>query len=104
MHNDVHNILAVTTKPQLSVIVVPVSCSLVAVVLIVFGVAYYIQSRARFTVEVADFDFGQSNPDMEYKTFTERLRDSFNKTVRPGTKRISVRYYGSMNHSKVHAV
>ncbi|XP_011331991.1 uncharacterized protein LOC105276228 isoform X2 [Ooceraea biroi] len=92
------NIYKVTTKPQLSVIVVPVSCSLVAVVLIVFGVAYYIQSRARFTVEVADFDFGQSNPDMEYKTFTERLRDSFNKTVRPGGKRISVRYYGSMNH------
>ncbi|KAH0951978.1 hypothetical protein HN011_005159 [Eciton burchellii] len=74
------NIYKVTTKPQLSVIIVPVSCSLVAVVLIVFGVAYYIQSRARFTIEVADFDFGQSNPDMEYKTFTERLRDSFNKT------------------------
>ncbi|XP_015187293.1 PREDICTED: uncharacterized protein LOC107072128 isoform X2 [Polistes dominula] len=68
----------VTPKPQLSVIVVPVSCTLVAVVLIVFGVAYYIQSRARFTVEVADFDFGQNNPEMEYKTFTERLRDSFN--------------------------
>ncbi|KAK2584331.1 hypothetical protein KPH14_006722 [Odynerus spinipes] len=68
----------VIPKPQLSVIVVPVSCTLVAVVLIVFGVAYYIQSRARFTVEVADFDFGQNNPEMEYKTFTERLRDSFN--------------------------
>jgi len=93
-----HNIFTVTTKPQLSVIIVPVSCSLVAVVLVVFGVAYYIQSRARFTIEVADFDFGQSNPDMEYKTFTERLRDSFNKTVRPGSKRINVHYYGSMNH------
>lgn len=74
------NIYKVITKPQLSVIVVPVSCSLVAVVLIVFGVAYYIQSRARFTIEVADFDFGQSNPEMEYKTFRERLRDSFNNT------------------------
>ncbi|KZC07314.1 hypothetical protein WN55_07725 [Dufourea novaeangliae] len=108
MNNDVSkqiypltiNIYKVTTKPQLSVIVVPVSCSLAAVVLIVFGIAYYIQSRARFTVEVADFDFGQSNPEMEYKTFTERLRDSFNNTIRPGNKRISVRrpYYGSMNH------
>ncbi|XP_063991283.1 uncharacterized protein LOC135169841 isoform X2 [Diachasmimorpha longicaudata] len=74
------NIYEVTAKPQLSVIVVPVSCSLAAVVLIVFGIAYYIQSRARFTVEVADFDFGQNNPDMEYKTFRERLRDSFNST------------------------
>ncbi|XP_078051080.1 uncharacterized protein LOC144477303 isoform X2 [Augochlora pura] len=108
MNNDVSkqiypltiNIYKVTTKPQLSVIVVPVSCSLAAVVLIVFGIAYYIQSRARFVVEVADFDFGQSNPEMEYKTFTERLRDSFNNTIRPGNKRISVRrlYYGSMNH------
>ncbi|XP_076644216.1 uncharacterized protein LOC143354205 isoform X2 [Halictus rubicundus] len=108
MNNDVSkeiypmtiNIYKVTTKPQLSVIVVPVSCSLAAVVLIVFGIAYYIQSRARFTVEVADFDFGQSNPEMEYKTFTERLRDSFNNTIRPGNKRISVGqpYYGSMNH------
>ncbi|XP_033335087.2 uncharacterized protein LOC117225543 isoform X1 [Megalopta genalis] len=97
MNNDVSkqiypltiNIYKVTTKPQLSVIVVPVSCSLAAVVLIVFGIAYYIQSRARFTVEVADFDFGQSNPEMEYKTFTERLRDSFNNTIRPGSKRIS---------------
>lgn len=90
----------VTPKPQLSVIVVPVSCTLVAVVLIVFGVAYYIQSRARFTVEVADFDFGQNNPEMEYKTFTERLRDSFNNAVRPESKHLSVRapYYGSMNY------
>ncbi|CAK9814195.1 hypothetical protein ANTPLA_LOCUS8104 [Anthophora plagiata] len=83
------NIYKVTTKPQLSVIVVPVSCSLAAVVLIIFGIAYYIQSRARFTVEVADFDFGQNNPEIEYKTFTERLRDSFNNALRPGSKRIS---------------
>lgn len=83
------NIYKVTTKPQLSVIVVPVTCTLAAVVLIVFGIAYYIQSRARFTIEVADFDFGQSNPEMEYKTFTERLRDSFNNTINPGNKRIS---------------
>lgn len=83
------NIYKVTTKPQLSVIVVPVSCSLAAVVLIIFGIAYYIQSRARFTVEVADFDFGQNNPEMEYKTFRERLRDSFNNALSPGSKRIS---------------
>lgn len=96
-------IFSVTPKPQLSVIVVPVSCTLVAVVLIVFGVAYYIQSRSRFTVEVADFDFGQNNPEMEYKTFTERLRDSFNNAVRPESKHISVRvpYYGSMNYRKI---
>lgn len=90
---------SVDKKPQLSVIVVPVSCSLAAVVLIVFGIAYYIQNRARFNVEVANFDFGKNNPDMEYKTFIERLRDSIDNSVRPGGEGISVRhtYYGSMN-------
>ncbi|KAK3909386.1 Collagen alpha-1(XXVII) chain [Frankliniella fusca] len=62
---------------QLSVIVVPVGCSLLAVIMIVFGVAYYVQRKKRFTVEVADFDFGQGyDEDMEYKTFRERLRES----------------------------
>ncbi|XP_067007546.2 uncharacterized protein [Anabrus simplex] len=64
----------VTKQPQLSVIIVPVTFSVVAVILIVFGVAYYVQSQTRYTVEVADFDFGQAN-DMEYKTFHERLRE-----------------------------
>lgn len=93
-------IFSATVQPQLSVIVVPVACSLVAIVSIIFGIAYYIQNRARFTVEVADFDFGKSNPDMEYKTFRERLRDSFNNAVRPGIKRISLGKpkYGSMNY------
>lgn len=95
---DNYFLFSVTPKPQLSVIVVPVSCSLAAVVLIVFGIAYYIQSRSRYTVEVANFDFGQNNPDMEYKTFTERLKDSFNSSVRPGyNKIINSSYYGSMN-------
>lgn len=38
---------------------------------------------SRFTVEVADFDFGHGVGDMEYKTFRERLREavvnSFNR-------------------------
>ncbi|KAK7792097.1 hypothetical protein R5R35_010397 [Gryllus longicercus] len=64
----------VSVQPQLSVIVVPVTCSLLAIIIIVFGVAYYVQSQNRYTVEVADFDFGQAN-DMEYKSFYERLRE-----------------------------
>ncbi|KAJ8682765.1 hypothetical protein QAD02_018557 [Eretmocerus hayati] len=94
------NISKETRKPQLSVVVVPVTCSLVAVVLIVFGIAYYVQNRARFHVEVADFDFGQRSAEMEYKTFTERLRDSFNNAVRRD-ERLLRRHspcYGSMIH------
>ncbi|KAL3284247.1 hypothetical protein HHI36_018410 [Cryptolaemus montrouzieri] len=67
----------VKKQAQLSIIVVPVAFSLVAVVLIVFGVAYYIQNRRRFIVEVADFNFGIDYSDMEYKTFRERLQESF---------------------------
>ncbi|XP_066599232.1 uncharacterized protein [Prorops nasuta] len=91
------NIYKVTPKSQLSVIIIPVSCTLIAVVLVVFGIAFYLQSRARFTVEVADFDFGKNNPEMEYKKFWGRLRDSFNTTVSSWNKRISVRQpcYGS---------
>ncbi|KAF6200304.1 hypothetical protein GE061_006607 [Apolygus lucorum] len=62
--------------PQLSVIIVPISCSVLAIVLIIFGVAYWIQSRNRYKIEVADFDFSR-NSDTEYKTFKERLRDAF---------------------------
>lgn len=71
------NIYEAKRQSQLSVVVVPVTCTLVAVILIVFGVSYYIQSRNRFTVEVADFDFGgNQSVDMEYKTFQQRLFDS----------------------------
>lgn len=41
------NFYDVKNQSQLSVIVVPVAFSFVAVILIVFGVAYYIQNRSR---------------------------------------------------------
>lgn len=49
-----------------------------AVVLIVFGVAYYVQNRNQFLIEVADFNFGetQSIDSLEYKSFVQRLLDS----------------------------
>lgn len=58
----------------------------------------------RFIVEVADFNFGQTYSDMEYKTFRERLRDSivnaFTRVPSPGSSEVPVwppsRKYGSM--------
>ncbi|GFG31677.1 hypothetical protein Cfor_04834 [Coptotermes formosanus] len=101
------NIYEVTKHAQLSVIVVPVSCSVIAVILIVFGVAYYVQSKSRqvphlYIIEVADFDFGQAN-DMEYKTFRERLQESISNAVyrsdfpEPGGSWSPSRKYGQMN-------
>uniref|UniRef100_A0A1B6FUN1 PKD domain-containing protein n=1 Tax=Cuerna arida TaxID=1464854 RepID=A0A1B6FUN1_9HEMI len=71
------NIYEVKKHAQLSVIVVPVACVAIAVTLIVFGAAYYLQSRHRYTIEVADFDFAQAS-DLEYMTFTQRLRAALN--------------------------
>ncbi|KAL7029555.1 hypothetical protein ACKWTF_006285 [Chironomus riparius] len=63
---------------QMSVIIVPVVFSLVAVVLIVFGIAYYVQNPNQFLIETADFDFGETSSveSMEYKSFLQRLLDS----------------------------
>ncbi|XP_046660633.1 melanocyte protein PMEL isoform X2 [Homalodisca vitripennis] len=71
------NIYEVKKHAQLSVIVVPVACVAIAVTLIVFGAAYYLQSRHRYTIEVADFDFAQAS-DLEYMTFSQRLRAALN--------------------------
>lgn len=70
------NIYEVTKHPQLSVIIVPVVSSIVAVIIIIFGVALHVQSKRSYTVEVADFDFANQSSDMEYKSFGERLRES----------------------------
>jgi membrane-associated HD superfamily phosphohydrolase len=48
-------LVPVTKRAQLSVIVVPVSCSLIAVILIVFGVAYYVQSKNRQVLHLCVF-------------------------------------------------
>lgn len=93
------NVYQVDRQSQLSVIVVPVAFCLVAVILVVFGVAYYMQNKSRylrhsfiyrqcskvndfswlrFAVEVADFNFAETaSVDMEYKTFRQRLVDDF---------------------------
>ncbi|XP_037777437.1 uncharacterized protein LOC119574315 [Penaeus monodon] len=74
------NVYNVDRKPQLSYIIVPVSCSLVVIIIIVFGVAYFIQSRERYSVEVADFDFGASE-EPEYKTMYEQIKESLSQAV-----------------------
>lgn len=70
----------VDRKPQLSYIIIPVSCSLVVIIIIVFGIAYFIQSRHRYSVEVADFDFGASE-EQDYKTLYEQLKESLSQAI-----------------------
>jgi len=68
------NMYNVARQPQLSYIIIPVSCSLFVIIIIIFGSAYLVQSRQRYSVEVADFDFGASE-DVEYKSICEQLRE-----------------------------
>lgn len=75
------NIYQVTKHAQLSVIVVPIAFLSLAVILIVFGLAYYVQSRNRFVIETADFDFSNTSTDLEYKTFRERLREAVSAAI-----------------------
>ncbi|XP_067136714.1 transmembrane protein 130-like [Centruroides vittatus] len=66
----------VSRQPQLSTVIIPIVCSVLTIVIIIMGIAYHIQQRKKYSVEVADFDFHHTE-DLVEKTFFERLRDSF---------------------------
>lgn len=66
----------VSKQPQLSTVIIPIVCSVLTIVIIIMGIAYHIQQRKHYSVEVADFDFHQTE-DLVEKTFFQRLRDSF---------------------------
>lgn len=65
-----------TVQPSISFVVIPVVCSIMAILIVVFGIAIHLQHRKRFTVEVADFDFSARDESLIEKTFWERLRES----------------------------
>lgn len=63
-------------QPSITFVVIPVVCSIMAILIVVFGIAIHLQHRKRFTVEVADFDFSARDDSLIVKTFWERLRES----------------------------
>lgn len=67
----------VAQDPQFVMIVMPVVSSILVVLLIIGGIAMNAHYRTRLAVEVADFDFGQTDEELQYKSFWERLRESF---------------------------
>lgn len=69
------HVYKVSRVQPLSLVLVPITCSLIALVLIIFGIGYFWENRKRFNVEVADFDFGQHD-ELPYMTFMERLKDA----------------------------
>ncbi|GAB6025938.1 hypothetical protein CHUAL_011907 [Chamberlinius hualienensis] len=66
------NVFQRGAEPQLSPIIVPLACSCVALVIVVIGIMYFIHSRRNYIIEVADFDFQQSDS-FESQSFTDRM-------------------------------
>ena len=68
----------VASQSPISIVIIPVISSILVVVIIITGVALSAHYRNRLAVEVADFDFGQADEEeLQYKSFWERLRESF---------------------------
>ncbi|CAN7940691.1 unnamed protein product [Ixodes pacificus] len=83
---EVH-IYDVSRKGLLSMIILPITCSLLAIVIIVTGAAYHVHTRSHLHVEVADFDFQRGDHELTERTFWEHLlgawREAFPGCVRP---------------------
>ncbi|CAN8002888.1 unnamed protein product, partial [Ixodes hexagonus] len=83
---EVH-IYDVSHKGLLSTIILPITCSLLAIVIMVTGAAYHVHTRSHLHVEVADFDFQRGDHELTERTFWEHLlgawRDAFPACVRP---------------------
>ncbi|XP_075557505.1 transmembrane protein 130 isoform X2 [Dermacentor variabilis] len=73
---EVH-IYDVSQQQQLSTIVVPIVCSVFALVIVALGLAYHMHTRNQLRIEVADFDFNEPRTDdLVEKTFADRLRSA----------------------------
>ncbi len=71
------NVYDVHHQTPISIVVLPIACSLFAIIALAGGVILVVTFQRNLAVETADFDF--TSPDeheLEYKTFWERLRDS----------------------------
>lgn len=70
-------VYSVSIKPTLSTIITPIVCSLLTLVIIAFGISYYVQHRNQLAVEVANFDFQDDSNSYTERTFFENIFDSF---------------------------
>jgi len=76
----------VARQVPVSIVIIPVASSIVVVVMIITGIALHAHYRNRLAVEVADFDFGQADDEeLQYKSFWERLRESFGNHFTSGS-------------------
>jgi len=68
----------VATQAPFGIVIIPIVSSIMAVIMIITGIALHAHYRNRLAVEVADFDFGHAeDEELQYKSFWDRLRESF---------------------------
>ena len=79
-------VMPFSTVPTLSFVVVPVVSVICVIITIFLSIAWHLQQRKRYTVEVADFDFRPdiSDEDLVEKTFLQRLKDSYREETANG--------------------
>jgi hypothetical protein len=71
-------IYEVAKQMPLSIVIIPVTAAIAAIILLFSGIGVYANFRSNLAVEVADFDFNAAEEEeLQYKTFWERLRESF---------------------------
>jgi len=71
-------IYEVAKRMPLHIVIIPVTAAIAGIILIFSGIGVYANFRSNLAVEVADFDFNAAEEEeLQYKTFWERLRESF---------------------------
>jgi hypothetical protein len=75
------NVVEINKQAQLSFVVIPVASTILAIIIVMVGIAYHLQQRQRYIVEVADFNFQQQECLIE-KTFFERVREAFSNSFK----------------------
>ena len=71
----------VASSLPLFIIVLPVVSSIAAIVIVMSGIALNAHYKTRLAIEVADFDFGEEDEELQAKTFWERLRESIENAI-----------------------
>ncbi|XP_015915338.1 transmembrane protein 130 [Parasteatoda tepidariorum] len=69
-------VYSVSVTPTLSTVIMPIVCSLLALIIICGGIAYFIQHKNQMEVETANFDFQDESDLYPEQTFFEKLFDS----------------------------
>jgi len=71
-------IYQVAKQMPLFIVIIPVTAAIAAIIILFSGIGVYASFRNNLAVEVADFDFNAAEEEeLQYKTFWERLRESF---------------------------